>query len=149
MADVQFASRRTSTLLLIVLFLLFNLCYDWTFLGGAPDHPRTVTVPLHAQENVAKCRALQLKPGPAEDFYNRTASDRFQAGTGPVLVQNARIWTGRVQGLEVLSGDLLLDGGIIKAVGHVARALRESYSDITVVDAQGCVIANCVARNES
>ncbi|KAJ3553840.1 hypothetical protein NM688_g3408 [Phlebia brevispora] len=137
MVEVQFASRRTSTLLLITVFLLFNLCYDWTFLKSTPEGQRTVAVPLHAEEISAKCRSLQLTPGPPLNFYNRSVSDRYEVGTKPVLVRNAKIWTGGVQGLEVLDGDLLLAGGIIRAVGHVGKKLLEEYSEITVIEAHG------------
>lgn len=143
MAETQLASRRTSTLLIIVLFLLFNLCYDWTFLKSAPEARRAVRRPLHPDEAIARCRSLQATPGPAADFHTRTESDRFERGTTPVLVRNARIWTGRVQGLEVFDGDILLDGGLIKAVGRVNEELLGELEELTVVDAQGYAHSSC------
>ena len=133
-------SRRTWTLLLITLFLLFNVCYDWTFFSYTPDsHRRIVHVPQHAQELKAKCERLHLKPGPSADFHERTVSDRFEPGTKAVLVRNARVWTGRLEGLEVVRGDVLLDGGIIKVVGTVSQAMLNELRDISIVDAGGYV----------
>ena len=137
MADVP-VSRRTSTLLLITLFLLFNVCYDWTFFAYTPDSPRrTVRVPQHAQELKAKCAQLHLKPGPPSNFHERSVSDRFQPGTKAVLVRNARVWTGRLEGLEVVRGDVLLENGLIKAVGEVSRAMLDGLTDLSIVDAGG------------
>jgi imidazolonepropionase-like amidohydrolase len=57
-----------------------------------------------------------------------------------VLIKRAKIWTGRKNGTEVIDGDILLDKGIIKSVGHldVASDLLSSYrSRLQVVDAKG------------
>ena len=145
MADpVPFASRRTSTLLIIVLFLLFNLCYDWTFLSPSPSSHRTVHIPRDASATLARCRALTRTPGPAASFqtHTRTKSDRFEAGTKPVLVRNARLWTGRLEGREVFVGDVLLDGGIIRAVaqGRISEKLLGEMRNLTVVEADGYVL---------
>lgn len=56
-----------------------------------------------------------------------------------MLIQNAKIWTGRVQGLEVFTGDLLLDGGLIKAVGSVSQTMLNEFEDITIINAHGYV----------
>ena len=95
------------------------------------------TLPINAQGIINKCQALNRLPGPPPDFHDRAKSDRYEPGTKPVLVKNAKIWTGRDEGYEVVQGDLLLANGIIKAVGHVSEALRKRYKDATVIDAQG------------
>ena len=64
--------------------------------------------------SVARCGALNVKPGPPEDFYDRTESDRFVPGTTPTLIVNATIWTGNANETEVISADVLLDKGIIE-----------------------------------
>ncbi|KAF7792287.1 hypothetical protein EIP86_003323 [Pleurotus ostreatoroseus] len=144
MADpTPFASRRTSTLLIIALFLLFNLCYDWTFLYPSPTSSshRTIHIPRDASATLARCRALTRTPGPAASFqtHTRTKSDRFEAETKPVLVRNARLWTGRLEGREVFVGDVLLDGGIIRAVaqGRISEKLLGEMRNLTVVEADG------------
>ncbi|KAI0949512.1 hypothetical protein AcW1_009102 [Taiwanofungus camphoratus] len=98
---------------------------------------RTVHIPLNAAQILGKCNALTAKPGPPADFAARTRSDRFQQGTKPVLIRNATLWTGRVQGLEVVRGDLFLDQGLIKAVGHVGPEVLNTYRDVVTVDAHG------------
>ncbi|KAI0670026.1 carbohydrate esterase family 9 protein [Trametes maxima] len=97
-----------------------------------------VAVPLRAQEYLDKCHLLTVKPGPPPDFHTRTHSDRFVPGTQPVLITNATIWTGRSNGLEVIHGDLLLHGGIIRRVGHLQQSAVEEFgADLTRVNAEG------------
>ncbi|KAI0367317.1 carbohydrate esterase family 9 protein [Pilatotrama ljubarskyi] len=98
---------------------------------------RSVRVPLHAQDYLEKCRLLDVEPGPPPDFNTREESDRFVPGTKPTLIKNATIWTGRVDGLEILHGDILLDGGLIKRIGHIESADLEHYADLTRLDAEG------------
>ncbi|GJE95461.1 carbohydrate esterase family 9 protein [Phanerochaete sordida] len=133
--DYTVHPRRTS-LVIVAVFLLFNLCYHVVYFSN-DENRRSVHVPIHASATLARCRALDAKPGPPEDFYARNVSDRFQTGTKPVVIRNATIWTGRVQGLEVLQGDVLFDGGIIKHVGTISEALLGEYDDLVSVDAHG------------
>ncbi|CDO72361.1 hypothetical protein BN946_scf184977.g58 [Trametes cinnabarina] len=100
------------------------------------SHP-VASVPLRAQEYLDKCHLLTVKPGPPPDFHTRTQSDRFVPGTPPTLITNATIWTGRDNGLEVVYGDLLLHGGIIRRVGHLQQSQLDDYADLARIDAQG------------
>lgn len=94
-------------------------------------------VPINAAEIVQKCQKLDQPPGPPQDFHLRTESDRFQTGTRATLLRNATIWTGRVSGHEVIRGDVLLDKGLIKAVGHVKQSVLDTYNDLVTVDVAG------------
>lgn len=94
-------------------------------------------MPINAAEIVHKCLKLEELPGPPKDFHLRTTSDRFQAGTRPTLLKNATIWTGHLSGHEVIRGDVLLDKGLIKAVGRVKQSLLETYKDLVTVDVAG------------
>ncbi|KAJ7086055.1 hypothetical protein B0H15DRAFT_939618 [Mycena belliarum] len=76
-------------------------------------------LPLHGEATLARCRALNAKPAPPPAFNLRTKSDRFQPGTRAVLLRNATIWTGRVNGIEILKGDVFMNGGIIVAIGVI------------------------------
>ncbi|KAJ7589790.1 hypothetical protein C8J56DRAFT_1139426 [Mycena floridula] len=82
---------------------------------------------------------MEMKPAPSASFYSRSTSDRFQPGTKPVLLRNATIWTGRVDGFEVIKGEILMDGGIIKAVGRVDKALLPA--DVSIVDVKGAWVS--------
>lgn len=126
-------SRRTSSLSFLAIFVLCNLWYYSSFLTNYSQ--QTAVIPIHAQETLSKCRQLHLKPGVPDDFYERKTSDRFQLGTSPVLIRNATIWTGRVNGLEVLKGDLLLGGGLIKEVGPLGEDALRDLHDLKVIDA--------------
>lgn len=85
----------------------------------------------------ARCKYLRTPAGPPTSFYHRTQSDRYVDGTKAVLLRNAKIWTSRVNGTEVIHGDLLLDQGIVKAVGRVPRAMLLGMSDVETVDLHG------------
>lgn len=139
---------RTSSLVIVAVFLLFNLCYHVVYFSN-DENRKTVHVPIHAPTTLARCHALHIKPGPPPNFYNRDVSDRFQKGTKPVIIRNATVWTGRVQGLEVLKGDILLDGGIIRQVGPIADDVLSSYDDLVSIDANGyarplCICLRCI-----
>ncbi|KAJ3975274.1 hypothetical protein EV361DRAFT_524556 [Lentinula raphanica] len=92
-------------------------------------------VPIDAQQIVDKCANLDIQPSPPADFYTRKQSDRYVPGTKPVLIKNASIWTGNVDGVEVVLGDLFLDKGIIRAVGEVPVHMLDDLHHVTVIDA--------------
>ncbi|EGO25215.1 hypothetical protein SERLADRAFT_414896 [Serpula lacrymans var. lacrymans S7.9] len=96
-----------------------------------------VTVPWHAQETLAKCRALNTRPGASTN--ERLQLDRFQPGTNPIVIRNASIWTGLDNGLDVLQADLFLDKGLIKSVGEIDLTIlaKDRTKEITVIDAHG------------
>ena len=58
-----------------------------------------------------------------------------------MLIQNAKIWTGRKNGTHVIRADILLDKGLIKSIGHLrgsAAQLQLDYGkELVVVDAKG------------
>ncbi|KAF9029564.1 composite domain of metallo-dependent hydrolase [Hymenopellis radicata] len=98
-------------------------------------------VPLHAAETLQKCRQLDMTPGPPPEFWSRTESDRFVEGTRPVYIKNATIWTGGVDGLEVIKRDLLLARGLIQQVGSISASALEQYSDLVEYDAEGAWVS--------
>ncbi|KAG2130176.1 uncharacterized protein EDB93DRAFT_1323346 [Suillus bovinus] len=85
---------------------------------------------------LSKCAYIRAKPGPPPNFHTRTQSDRYadSENTTPVLVRNATIWTAANDGHEVISGDLLLHRGLIKAIGDVPLSMIRQGR---VVDAHG------------
>ncbi|KAJ3886963.1 carbohydrate esterase family 9 protein [Lentinula edodes] len=99
-----------------------------------------VKVPINAQEIIRKCAHLNDIPGPPPSFDSRKESDRYVPETKPTWIKNATIWTGNIDGLEViLEGDLFLDKGIIKAVGKVPAQILSAYDHdyLSVIDANG------------
>ncbi|KAG5639408.1 hypothetical protein H0H81_002940 [Sphagnurus paluster] len=94
--------------------------------------------PADAAATLSRCRALKAQAGPPDDFHKRSESDRFVPGTKPLLIKRAKIWTGRSNGTEVVHGDILLDKGIIKSVGHLNAAILKAYeTNLVIVDAKG------------
>jgi hypothetical protein len=105
-------------------------------------HRDEVDVPFDHQEITARCRTLDRTPLPPPGFHQRAASDRVVPGTPPTLIKNARIWTGSKDGTEVVHGDVFIDDGIIKGVGHFGRHYEEELKlngkkDLVVIDAKG------------
>ncbi|KAL1703300.1 hypothetical protein EV121DRAFT_281199 [Schizophyllum commune] len=82
------------------------------------------------------CKLLHVKPGPPPSFHDRAVSDRHVPGTKPVWVRNATLWTGNANGTEVVTGDLLLADGLIKAVGIIPDALLRAYTEVESINAQ-------------
>ena len=122
-----------AVLLIFASFAVLNTYYisDWQNLDN---------VPFDAPEIIQKCRALKALPAPPSNFHRRTHSDRFVNGTPPTLFRNASIWTGRNSGNEVVSGDLLIDKGLIKAIGFIEETSLAEYKDLVVIDAEGAWI---------
>ncbi|KDQ64250.1 hypothetical protein JAAARDRAFT_64138 [Jaapia argillacea MUCL 33604] len=102
-------------------------------------------IPLNAPQILSQCTSLTLPPTPHfltspgifhTNFKDRNTSDRYERGTPPTLIRNAAIWTGARNGTEVVRGDLLMDGGVVRAVGYVPRVLLDE-EELVVVDAKG------------
>jgi hypothetical protein len=116
-------------------FLVFNAL-------SLPHIPKSRPLPPHALSALSKCKSLNVKPGPPKSFWSRTESERWEPGTPPTLIQNATIWTGGDNGDEVVLGDILLDKGMIKAVGRVPPALLDAIGNKLVVkNAQGAWVS--------
>ncbi|KAF8630433.1 hypothetical protein AX17_005410 [Amanita inopinata Kibby_2008] len=107
----------------------------------------------HRKHLVKRCKALRTPAGPPPDFRPESrlpfefdastgkkgrGSDRFVLGTPPVLLKNARIWTGERNGTYTIYGDVLLDKGLIVAVGRVPNSLLEDV--IPVKDRRKMVV---------
>ena len=129
----QKLSRRRLAIWLMAASIMAYLPTGLYFSQRLSRNGFTQTV---SPEILARCRALDEKPGPPNDFYERTESDRFVSDTNPVLILNATIWTGNQNGTEVLPGDLLLDRGIIKWIGRNFPKKYES-TDLEIIDAEG------------
>ncbi|RDB24990.1 hypothetical protein Hypma_007852 [Hypsizygus marmoreus] len=119
--------------ILSILFFTFHLFAQVPHLTSTVHHHP----PPHASSTIARCESLRAEAGPPKHFHKRSKSDRFVGGTKPLLVQRARIWTGGKNGTEVISGDILLDKGLIKSVGHLGRSAIAAYGDdLVVIDAK-------------
>ena len=121
--------RPRSLALLLPLIVLAVLSYFSTFAPSDEQEQHLSRLPRNAQQVIEKCAQLNTLPSPPKNFYNRKQSDRFDASLAPkhpVVLRNATIWTGEVaEGLEVVFGDVLLDQGIIKAVGNIGKVDRQ------------------------
>ena len=134
--------RILSFVKFLVLSSFVSLSFFGYWLSYFPEWNHGPQIPLHAAEIQARCRALNTKPGPPADFYNRTVSDRFADGTKHVWIRNATIWTGRLQGLETIKGDVFLMNGIIKVVGHVDLQSMglDDRDKVEILDAHGAYV---------
>lgn len=100
-------------------------------------HDESASLPVRAQEALYNCKMLSVKPGPPDDFHQRSQSDRFVKGTPPTLLRNVSVWTGDSAGYELQGVDILLDKGIIKFVGQAYQGLLQEYSNLITLDVGG------------
>ena len=95
----------------------------------------------HRNELRAICKSIRTPAGPPKPCCGaaRTENDRFVSGTPPVLLRNAKIWTGARNGTEIIYGDVLLDRGLVVAVGYIPPNLLQSVEgpELNVVDVGG------------
>jgi len=101
------------------------------FLWWSSSFPRT-PAPPNAAELLSKCYATKVAAGPPLDFSSRTESDRHVAGSRATLIVGAKIWTGAEDGHDIVHGDLLLESGMIKAVGRVPESLLRGLKYDTI-----------------
>ena len=92
----------------------------------------------------ARCKSIRTPAGPPQSFNTaaRTENERFVPGTPPVLLRNATIWTGARNGTEIVYGDVLLDRGLVVAVGYIPPSLLENIrrikgTEVSVQDVGG------------
>jgi hypothetical protein len=137
--------QKGKSLLAAVLLTFASLAVVNVYLS---DWQHLDNVPFDAAEIIDKCNALTALPAPPTNFHQRLHSDRFVPGTPPTLFKNASIWTGSVSGNEVVAGDLLIDKGLIKAIGFIKDTTLAEYKDLVVIDAKGAWITpGCVVPN--
>ncbi|KAF8801695.1 amidohydrolase [Phlegmacium glaucopus] len=130
----------------IVVAQSFGLLTFHTFLQGKNTAPVTISA-HHRSELQAICTNIRTPAGPPQSFNTaaRTENDRFVPGTPPVLLRNATIWTGARNGTEIVYGDVLLDRGLVVAVGYIPPSLldgvrQSSTSEVRVEDVGGAWI---------
>ncbi|KAI0085136.1 carbohydrate esterase family 9 protein [Irpex rosettiformis] len=134
-----FPTRRTLLGLIPAIACFLGIWYGFAFGQGIKFWEAYTTNRLSPQAAaaVSRCAHLHDKPGPPPNFSKRTQSDRYVPGTKPVLLKNAKIWSGEKNGTEVLYADVLLDKGIIKGIGRTSlklvKGLKEEYE---VIDAR-------------
>ncbi|TFY72584.1 hypothetical protein EVG20_g397 [Dentipellis fragilis] len=147
---VRIKHPRFNAFIVFCFLYLFAQLYLQSGSGSTP----AIDLPIHAQETLTRCRALNLAPGPPSDFHKRRESDRYVPGTPATLIRNARIWTGEENGTEVVKGDLYLDGGLIRGVGRLGRfeaiiKEQEANGALNVVDAQGAWVSPGIVDSHS
>lgn len=86
---------------------------------------------------ILRCQSLRdnATTTSSADFARRS-SNRYVPGTRPVLIKHARIWTGERNGTQVIRGDILMDKGLIKSIGHISDVtLAQFKSNLIIIDA--------------
>ncbi|PFH48493.1 hypothetical protein AMATHDRAFT_5747 [Amanita thiersii Skay4041] len=115
------------------------------------DPPPAEYVLRHRKHLINKCQAIRAPAGAPSDYRPESripyshdisedgqvginggkGSERYVPGTPPTLLKNAKIWTGALNGTYVISGDILMDKGVIISVGPVSDALVAALSQKT------------------
>ncbi|KAG2742359.1 hypothetical protein P692DRAFT_20879650 [Suillus brevipes Sb2] len=140
--------RHRGRLLLFTITLVLFVCFHsstLTFLSSVFTETRFDPYErnelVRRSEILSKCAYTHAKPGPPPHFHARIQSDRYAENTKPVLVRNATIWTAANDGLEVLTGNLLMHRGLIKAIGNIPLSMIQQLElgnvNLEVIDAHG------------
>lgn len=129
-------TRKARFSLTVIFFVL--VCYTLLYSIDRPVRlPADVTA--RREQLLKHCKYINTPAGPPPNFYDRTHSDRYVPGTKPVWLKNAKIWTGSRNGTEFISGDIVLDKGLIQAVGYIPPHLLGD-PDLQVEDVKGAWI---------
>ncbi|KAG1742007.1 hypothetical protein EDB19DRAFT_2038647 [Suillus lakei] len=132
----------TRPVLFAIALIFIILFHSSTFISSAFSQYNPQEL-VHRSQILSKCAYTRAKPGPPPNFHARTQSDRYvdTENTTPVLVRNATIWTAGNDGHEVVTGDLLMHHGLIKAIGDVPlsliRQVKSEHMKLEVVNAHG------------
>ncbi|KAI1796076.1 composite domain of metallo-dependent hydrolase [Ganoderma leucocontextum] len=99
-------------------------------------HPQSLSPSL--EDILGRCASRDAAPMSPDNLQllNRAVNDRFEAGTRATVIKNVTLWTGARNGTEIVYGDILLDKGLVQAIGYVPEWDYSKY-DTDVVDAQG------------
>lgn len=124
-------SRRRTFLQLAVAVAVLLPIVLWNFQFSFQRVPHSDKQLFKA---AARCASVVRKPGPPPHFHRRTHSDRLEPDTPATLIRHARIWTGMRNGTEIINGDILLENGLITAVGHVDESLIQTHKLLEVID---------------
>ncbi|KAG2041106.1 hypothetical protein BDR03DRAFT_1089407 [Suillus americanus] len=132
-------TRLVMSVIVIICFILFHSS-TLTFLSStfSQSNPHEL---VRRSQILSKCAYTQARPGPPPHFHARIQSDRYAENTKPILVRNATIWTAANDGHEVLTGDLLMHRGLVKAIGDVPLSMIQQLElenvNLEIVDAHG------------
>lgn len=132
----RIANSRIFLFVLPLLPALALTLLGWNVVFGANAPTRIQHVPSNAQQILSKCMALRRVSGPSDEFFEREASDRYVPGTNATLILNATIFTGQENGTYIIHGDLLLDKGIVKAIGDISKDVLDNTPNLTIVHAE-------------
>jgi hypothetical protein len=131
--EVTGTRRKFCFSLVVILSVLLYFALLRTI--GQP-HKLPAAVIAQRAHMLEQCKYINTPAGPPPNFHSRTHSDRYVLGTKPLWLKNAKLWTGTGNGTEVIYGDILLDKGLIQAVGYIPPRLL-SHPDLRVEDAKG------------
>ena len=94
-----------------------------------------IRVNTRRAELLSKCASIHTPAGPPPGYSASSrvssGSERWVPGTPATLLKNAKIWTGARNGTEVVYGDVLLDKGLVVAVGYIPPSVLSAASEGT------------------
>lgn len=119
---------------------LFSLCAAvaqlvYTLQPVGITSRREIRMNTQRPKLLSKCASIHTPAGPPVGYSTSSrvssGSDRWVPGTPATLLKNAKIWTGARSGTEIVYGDVLLDKGLVVAVGYIPPSLLSSTSQRT------------------
>ncbi|KAF4576417.1 hypothetical protein EYR36_004394 [Pleurotus pulmonarius] len=133
------------TFLLLCIWVIFAPESPWS---SVPRWKTTSSIDkfYHARKhaNIARCRSLNDLPPTADapvpgiQSHTRLRSDRYEPSQDEVFskrkkyvkLKNGKIWTGRLNGTEVIQGDVIFGEGVIKSI-TVSKTYDPAHSRYT------------------
>jgi hypothetical protein len=146
-STLSHSSRMSIIVLLVSLAALLAVFETYRTHSGAPfksahflDNSLQNIPAIDIQTILARCASLKAVPGPSPAFRSRDISDRYEPGTNGTWIKHGLIFTGEKNGTAIIKGDLLLDKGIVKAIGRIPGWMLDEVENLTTVDARGAWI---------
>jgi len=129
-------------------FILLACIFQVVYVYKVSDHLsyESEETVAHRPSLVKKCQNIRAPAGPPASFQpssrvkSRNGNERWVSGTPPVLLQNAKIWTGAENGTQMIDGNILLDRGLVIAVGDIPASLlaeHDVHGQLQRIDVEG------------
>ncbi|KAJ7590873.1 composite domain of metallo-dependent hydrolase [Mycena floridula] len=130
-----FKNNRAIILCSLIAGIALSQIFNGALVLWQRTGSRNISTARPLKTSTSKCSAINNFP--ARLRHIREISDRFESGTLPTLISNCTIFTAEENGTVIVQGDLLLDKGLIKAVGTIPLSMLGVYKNLTIIDAKG------------
>ncbi|KAK0206400.1 carbohydrate esterase family 9 protein [Desarmillaria ectypa] len=130
---ISFSSLHLWAFCIATVALRLFVC-NTDFFASPESHDPLFWSADQKEDILSLCASLESVPGVVEpNFITRDVSDRYEPGTNATLIKNATILTGEIsdgEGVILVGSDILLDMGIVKAIGNFSPNYGDSSTSV-------------------